>query len=182
MCLCRYILSIGDILHGLFLPLSILTLNCIIRGYHGTQRLVFRLSHLNATIFLVYHFCNCLKSGCTSFGEKKNEIIPQISNRGLLQSTTSRLHSQITNKTPSCPELFATGDLKEYLKEEYILTFHTLHACCSQSELTIFKICKSSARALFWFSTISDVFNKICSSCHNLLKMQSHGGMKKISD
>ena len=50
-------------------PAGALTLNCI-RGYHGTQHLVFRLSHFNAAIFLADNFCNCLNSSCASFGEK----------------------------------------------------------------------------------------------------------------
>ena len=36
-------------------------------GFHGTQHLVFRLSHFNATIFRADNFCNCLNSSCPSF-------------------------------------------------------------------------------------------------------------------
>ena len=55
----------------IFEACRMLTLNCI-RGYHGTQYLVFRLSHFNAAIFRANNFCNCLNSSCASFGEKKN--------------------------------------------------------------------------------------------------------------
>ena len=51
-----------------------LTLNCIRGGFHGTQHLVFRLSHFNAAIFWADNFCNCLNSSCASFGEKKIEV------------------------------------------------------------------------------------------------------------
>ena len=51
-----------------------LTLNCIRGGFHGTQHLVFRLSHLNAAIFRADNFCNCPNSSCAFFGEKKNEV------------------------------------------------------------------------------------------------------------
>ena len=52
-----------------------LTLNCIRGGgFHGTQHLVFQLSHFNAVIFRADNFCNCLNSSCASFGEKKNEV------------------------------------------------------------------------------------------------------------
>ena len=54
-----------------------LTLNCIRGGFHGTQHLVFRLSHFNAAIFRADNFCNCLNSSCASFGEKKIEV-PRI--------------------------------------------------------------------------------------------------------
>ena len=43
-------------------------------GYHGTQHLVFRLSHFNDAIFRADNVCNCLNSICASFGEKKNDI------------------------------------------------------------------------------------------------------------
>ena len=36
--------------------MTTLALDCI-KGYHGTQHLLSRLSHLNALKFLVYHFC-----------------------------------------------------------------------------------------------------------------------------
>ena len=53
-----------------------LTLNCIRGGgFHGTQHLVFRLSHFNAAIFRADNFCNCLNSSCASFGEKKKKKI-----------------------------------------------------------------------------------------------------------
>ena len=52
--------------------LHLLTLNCIKGGFHGTQHLVFRLSHFNAAIFRADNFCNCLNSSCAPFGEKKN--------------------------------------------------------------------------------------------------------------
>ena len=51
-----------------------LPLNCIRGGFHGTQHLVFRLSHFNAAIFRADNFCNCLNSSCASFGEKKMEV------------------------------------------------------------------------------------------------------------
>ena len=54
--------------------LNSLTLNCIRGGFHGTQHLVFRLSHFNAAIFRADNFCNCLNSSCASFGEKKIEV------------------------------------------------------------------------------------------------------------
>ena len=50
------------------------TFNCIRGGFHGTQHLVFRLSHFNAAIFRAGNFCNCLNSSCASFGEKKIEV------------------------------------------------------------------------------------------------------------
>ena len=52
-------------------PFILLKLNCIRGGFHGTQHLVFRLSHFNAAIFWADNFCNCLNSSCASFGEKK---------------------------------------------------------------------------------------------------------------
>ena len=60
-----------------FFPSSLaldLTLNCIRGGFHGTQHLVFRLSHFNAAIFRADNFCNCLNSSYASFGEKKVEV------------------------------------------------------------------------------------------------------------
>ena len=51
---------------------SALTLNCIRGRFHGTQHLVFWLSHFNAAIFRADNFCNCLNSSYASFGEKKN--------------------------------------------------------------------------------------------------------------
>ena len=53
---------------------QLLTLNCIRGGFHGTQHLVFRLSHFNAAIFWADNFFNCLNSSCASFGEKKIEV------------------------------------------------------------------------------------------------------------
>ena len=58
---------------------ELLTLYCI-RGVPWYPTFVFVffgsriLAHLNAAIFLVDDFCNCLNSSCVSFGEKIIEI------------------------------------------------------------------------------------------------------------
>ena len=66
--------------------------------FHGTQHLVFRLSHFNAAIFRADNFSNCLNSSCASLSEKKNVISCVVS---ALISTN--LHFGGSGKKMICP-------------------------------------------------------------------------------